>query len=449
MKKIIKVLKWTFLAIFLLIVGVFLVNYPKLNLISGYSAKSMSSSVFVAQRDLSYTDTHDNNIPLIKLADDKVDHNDKFASASVFGMMKRKAIYREGLGSVLVDNDYNPDTPYLKPHRNLKKVDLPYPYGRLKPRDTVFDEINYNDLKEVINDVFDNNAKEQNSKETRALVVLYKGHLIAEKYGNGFDKESRLLGWSMTKSLLSTMYGIIIKEKKLTLDTKAPIEEWKDDKRKEISIRNLLQMNSGLEWDEDYNTISDVTRMLFIEKDMTKSQINKELEHTPGTSWKYSSGTSNLLSGVLKKQFGSQQEYLNFPYQKFIDKIGMNSMILEADIEGNYISSSYAWATARDWAKFGLLYLNKGNWNGEQIFAPSWVDFVTTPAPESKNIYGGHFWLNAGGVMPDVPKDAFFANGFQGQRVIIIPSEEMVIVRLGLKDIDFNKMVSGVLKAIH
>lgn len=442
-----KIIKWTFLTLILIIIGVFLFNYSKLNLISGYSAKSMSSSIFVGKRDLAYTDTHDNNMPLVKLADDKVDHTNKFASATVFGMMERKAIYREGLGSVLVNDDYDPKTPYLKPNRYPKRNPLPYPYGQLPPKDTIFNEIDYLALKKTVDNVFDKG--EEQVKGTRAILVLYKGHIIAERYADNFTKESRLLGWSMAKSLLSTMYGVLEKEGKITLDTPAPILAWKEDGRKKISLRNLLQMNSGLAWEEDYGTISDVTKMLFLEKDMTISQIDKELKHEPGTFWKYSSGISNLLSGILRKQFDSHQNYLDFPYKRFIDKIGMHSMLLETDIEGNYVSSSYAWATARDWAKFGLLYLNKGNWNGEQIFNPSWIDFVTTPAPKSNKIYGGHFWLNAGGAMSDVPEDVFFANGFQGQRVLVLPSKQMVIVRLGLKNIDFNMLTSNILKAVN
>jgi len=442
-----KILKWTLLTLIVGVIGIFLYNYPKLNLISGYSAKNMSSSVFVANRSLSYTDSHDNNISLINLAEDEIDLEEKYASATVFGMMQRKAIYREGLGSVLVGDDYDNNTPYLKPNRNFNKIQVPYPYGNLTEKDTIFKEVDYTALNKVINSFFD--TGKENIKSTRAIIVLYKDHIIAEKYADGFDKNSRLLGWSMAKSILSTMYGVLEKEQKISLDSPVPVETWKNDDRKNISYRNLLQMNSGLEWEEDYSTISDVTKMLFLEEDMTQSQISKLQIHPPGTHWSYSSGTTNLLSGLLRNQFHSHQDYLDFPYKKVIDKIGMHSMILEADIKGNYVSSSYAWATARDWAKFGLLYLNNGNWNGEQIMNPSWVDFVNTPAPDSNQIYGGHFWLNAGGVMPNVPKDAFFPNGFQGQRIVIIPSQKMVVVRLGLKDIDFDSLTSGIINSIN
>jgi CubicO group peptidase (beta-lactamase class C family) len=191
-------------------------------------------------------------------------------------------------------------------------------------------------------------------------------------------------------------------------------------------------MNSGLEWEEDYTKISDVTKMLYLESDMTKSQIDKKLVGKPNETWNYSSGTTNLLTGIIRQKFKTHQDYLNFWYSDLIDKIGMHSMLVETDLAGNYIASSYGWATARDWAKFGLLYLNKGNWNGEQLISEDWVNYTTKSTNTSQGVYGAQFWLNAGGHLPDVPKDLFFADGYQGQRVFIIPSKELVVVRMGV-----------------
>ena len=134
-----------------------------------------------------------------------------------------------------------------------------------------------------------------------------------------------------------------------------------------------------------------------------------------------------------------------------IDKIGMHSMIIETDMKGKYVGSSYGWATTRDWAKFGLLYLNKGNWNGEQLFDASWVDYIRTPTKLSEGTYGAHFWLNAQGNYPDVPIDLYSANGYQGQYVFIIPSKDLVVVRTGLAEypeFDVNTFLSEVIKAI-
>src|SRR5690606_13729841 len=181
-----------------------------------------------------------------------------------------------------------------------------------------------------------------------------------------------------------------------------------------------------------YAQESDVTSMLFHSRDMGKVQLHKDLVAKPNKVWNYSSGTSNLLSLYLRKQFEEHQDYLNFWYTEFFDKLSMHSMTIEPDLGGTFVGSSYSWATARDWARFGLLYLQRGSWNGEQILNEDWVKYTSQPAQSSDGIYGAHFWLNAGGFYPDVPRDLYSANGFQGQHVFIIPSEELVVVRFGL-----------------
>lgn len=422
-------------------------NYPKLDLISGFSSKSVASCHFLDNRPLEVIEKGDNDIDLIDLASNTIEENEKFAEASVYGLKSRKAVYRKGLGAVLINEDYNPNEPYLVPRRN-SSIDkkTPFPYGDGEPTKPTLTNIDYNRLNNAIDYAFKPNT--EGKKCTRAVVVVYKDQIVGEKYASGFDKNSRLLGWSMTKSITSTLFGILQKQGKLNVNQPAPIQEWANDSRKNITIHNLLQMNSGLEWSENYDDISDVTKMLFQESDMTKSQINKPLVGKPNATWNYSSGTTNLLSGIIRSQFKNHQEYLDYWYSALIDKIGMHSMIVEADLKGNYIGSSYAWATARDWAKFGLLYLHNGNWNGEQLFDKTWAKYVATPTPTSDNQYGAQFWLNAGGAMPDCPRDIYYADGFQGQRVFVIPSHDMVIVRLGYDHIDMNELVKEVLASV-
>lgn len=421
-------------------------TYPKLDLISGFSSKSVASAHFLDNRPLDVIEKGDNDLDLIDLADNKIDEKTKSASASVYGLKNRKAIYREGLGAVLVNADYDETKPYLVPKRVKTNNNLSFPYGNNEPEKVVFDNIDYQKLNKAVEATFD--KKGEKAKCTRALLVVYKDKIIAEKYAEGFNKDSKLLGWSMTKSITSTYFGILQKQGKFDINKPAPVPEWQNDERKNITTNDLLHMNSGLEWEENYNTISDVTRMLFQEEDMTRSQLIKPLEFKPNTHWNYSSGTTNLLSGILRKQFKNHQDYLDFWYSALIDKIGMHSMLVEADMKGNYIGSSYAWATARDWSKFGLLYLHKGNWNGEQLFDESWANYVATPTNTSEGKYGAQFWLNAGGVMPDAPRDVFYADGFQGQRVFIIPSHDLVIVRLGTDRIDFNELLKEVIGSV-
>ena len=444
MKKIIKFLGIAVLA-FVIYYG--FTTYPKLDLISGFSAKSLASGHFIDNRSQEVIEKGDNDIPMIDLAKNKIDENGKFVTASVYGLKERKAICREGLGATLINGDFDVTKPYEVPKRTKLNTILPYPFGNLEPKDTVFANVDYHKLQKVIADAFD--KKGQKNKRTRSVVVIYKDKLIAEKYAEGFNKNSKILGWSMTKSITATYFGILQKQGKLDIMKPAPIEEWRNDERSKITINDLLHMNSGLEWEEDYTKISDVTKMLFQAEDMSCSQIEKPAAFKPNTHWNYSSGTTNLLSGILRKQFKTHQEYLDFWYSALIDKIGMNSMVVETDMAGNFVGSSYSWATTRDWAKFGLLYLHKGNWNGEQLFDESWSNYVATPTNTSSGIYGAQFWLNAGGDYPDVPKDMYRCSGYQGQMVYIIPSLDLVVVRMGLsEEFDFNGFLKDVIGSL-
>ncbi|HLP63238.1 serine hydrolase [Flavobacterium sp.] len=446
MKKFLKIF-----ALLLLIVVIYLriAIYPQLDLISGFSSKSVASGHFLDNRSLETIQQGDNDIDKVDWATNVIDDKGQFATATVYGLKERKAIYREGLGATLINDDFDVTKPYLVPKRTQLKNNLPFPYGNNEPTDSVFSNVDYKKLNSVVENAFD--AKGKKDKRTRSVIVIYKDKIIAEKYADGFDKNSRILGWSMTKSLTGTFFGILQKQGKIDIMKPAPIAEWKNDERSKITLNDLLHMNSGLEWEEDYSKISDVTKMLFIAEDMTTPQIDKPLVGKPNSTWNYSSGTTNLLSGILRKQFKTHQEYLDFWYSSLFDKIGMHSALVEVDMKGNFVGSSYGWATTRDWAKFGLLYLHKGNWNGEQIFDESWSKYVSTPTNTSNGQYGAQFWLNAGGKFPNAPKDMYYASGYQGQMVAIFPSHDLVIVRMGLKEdpeFDFNGLLSGVVSCL-
>ena len=445
MKKLFKFLAPAFLV---LIIYLVYINYP-LDLLSGFSAKSVASGHFIDNRSQGMIENGDNDFLPIKLASNKIDENGKFVTASVYGLKERKAIYREGLGATLINDDFDVSKPYEVPKRTKLSTNLPFPYGNIEPKDSLFANIDYAKLNAAVANAFD--AKDEKNKRTRSVIVIYKDKIIAEKYDSGFNKNSKILGWSMTKSITATYFGILQKQGKINIMNPAPITEWKNDERATITISDLLHMNSGLGWKEDYSKISDVTKMLFYDADMSTAQINKPLVGVTNATWCYSSGTTNLLSGILRKQFKTHQEYLDFWYSALIDKIGMNSMLIETDMAGNYVGSSYSWATARDWSKLGLLYLHKGNWNGEQLFNESWAKYVATPTNGSEGKYGAHFWLNAGGKFPDVPRNMFYLSGYQGQMVAIFPSQDLVIVRMGLKEdpeFDFNGLLSGIVGSL-
>jgi len=431
--------------LFLVLSVIILFNYKRLNIIAGFAAKISASSVFIAERDFYFTDTTDTNFTPVNVAKNTIDMDEKSVTSSVLGLLKRKAVYREGVGSVLVVDDKLP-TNVLVPKRNRIANDTVfYPYGSKMPKDTVFTSVNYKQITTAIDSLFAPKNK------TRAALVIHKNRIIVEHYAKGFNKHSLLLGWSMTKSITGSLFGVLEHQGKLNVNDRAPIAAWKNDDRSKITIHNLLQMNSGLEWTEEYDKISDVTKMLYLEEDMTQSQIQKPLAAEPNTRWLYSSGTSNVLSKIIRNQFNTHQEYLDFWYTGLIDKIGMHSMVVETDLAGNYIASSYSWATTRDWAKIGLLYLHNGNWNGEQIFDANWVKYATRPTPTSNGGYGASVWLNYGNQLPDVAENVYHFRGYQGQYVFVLPDQETVIVRLGLvKDPDMiNDFVSEVSKAIN
>lgn len=442
-----KVLKRILFVLLILVLGVALVNYPKLNIIAGYAAKNMASQTYIAERGPASVTENDNNVPLIKLAKTQVNEEDHSVAASVYGLMERKAICRDGLGCVLVNSTYEPPSRKWTPRRQKSQDTLPFPYGNKGKKDSVFAEVDYQKLEMALDNAFSLPEKQK----TRTVLVAYKDHIIAERYIKGFTPETPILGWSMTKSVWATLFGILAHEGKVLINSRAPVKSWEKDNRSKITLNHLLRMQSGLAWDEDYTTISDVTRMLFMETDMTRGQEIKHAIAAPGEVWNYSSGTTNLLSGILRDFLPKYQEYLDFPYQALIDKVGMNSMLIETDLDGNFVGSSYGWANTRDWAKFGLLYLHRGHWNGEQIFSEDWVDYVKKPTKHSNGTYGAHFWLNAEGKYPGVPKDLYSANGYQGQYVFIIPSKELVIVRTGLAeppDFDVDHFLKSIVDAI-
>lgn len=408
--------------------------YPKLKLITGFAAKNAASNYFIAHQSIEQTNKEDNANGLLKLATTQLTNATTVVS-SVFGLSPKKAIYMKGMGCVLLNSKQPIPTDFCIPQRNKIDIQKPYPFGHLPPISTKLPNVNYEQLQLITNQLF-SSTDPYGLENTRGFLVLYKGQIIAEKYQKGFDKNSIFQGWSITKSLMTTCFGVLEKE---GYDIHQPItgfKNWQLDDRKKITTHHLLQMEDGLEWEENYTKISDVTLMLFDDDDVTQRPLSKKIKHQPGTFFNYASGSSNILSALLRKQFKTQQDYINFPYKALFDKIGMHSLSIETDIHGNYINSSYSWATTRDWAKFGQFILQNGNWNGEQLLSKNWTNYIRTPNTSSKGEYGGHWWLNQGGFMKKTPKSIFYADGYQGQRIFVVPNKEMVIVRFGISNLE-------------
>jgi CubicO group peptidase (beta-lactamase class C family) len=413
----------------------------------------MASGIFVAGREPEMVKENDLDYSIVKYTRNVIDYKEKSVSTTLFGLAKQKAIYREALGCCLVDEV---NLGQLPPAFSRPKEPTVYSWKRSWPEgeqmsDTIFPEIDSTSLRLAVEAAFDESGTKE--KRTAAVVVAYKGKLVTEQYWKeqSITPDTKLWGWSMNKSILNAMVGVLVKQGKLSLNAQAPIEEWLKDKRREITVNDLMHMSSGLKWNEDYGDVSEATTMLYRERNCYQSAISAPYEKKPNTEWKYSSGTANILSGIIRNTLKNDQQYYEFPYKELFGKLGMTSMVMEADVNGYFVGSSYGYATARDWAKFGQLYLQNGVWKGDSILPKGWVAYSHTPAEAANGQYGAQFWLNRSKELPDVPEDMFACQGHRGQRVFIIPSRQLVVVRLGFEgnNFDFNQFLVGILKAFR
>ncbi len=329
-----------------------------LPIITGYSAKNLCSAVFVSGRTPEDVENMDLNFSFIKFVNNSVDFENKSVT-SRFLWGRSKAIYREGFGTTLL-RDIEEES--------LRKIRYPggtepgysqdtinWPLGDIIP-DTVTG-IDLKALGDITGKVINDNAYNGN---VFAFMVLHKGIPVAEAYKPGFDRHTRLLSWSMAKSFTNALVGILVRQGRVDIQKPAGIEEWKDDERKDITLNNLMQMQSGLEWNEDYGNRSDVTLMLHCESDMGRFAWEQEKEFPAGTTWYYSSGTTNIVSYLIRKELGNDSSYYTFADIELFNRIGMPDAVFEVDPSGTRVGSSYLYATARDYARFGLLYMNDG-----------------------------------------------------------------------------------------
>ena len=301
--------------------------------------------------------------------------------------------------------------------------------------------------------------------DTRALVVAHRGRLIAERYAPGFDQDSVMISWSMGKSITAALLGVLVGDGQFDLDDPAPILAWRQpgDPRGAITVRHLLQMSSGLTFsrlaqdDPQFFTHRNEHHHVYTEGiDAFAHAVRPVLEHPPGTVGRYRNSDPLALGKIIRETVEARgDDYFTFPQRALFDRIGMRDMVLERDPYGNLILTGYDHGTARDWARFGLLHLQDGVWKGERILPEGWVDAVSSAAPAwADGNYGGLFWLNRGGALPHVPADAFWAAGARGQRTFVIPSADLVVVRMGYTigdaplDENLDRVLSGILRAI-
>jgi CubicO group peptidase (beta-lactamase class C family) len=400
---------------------------------AGFAAKQICSGVFVSARSAEDVLAHEialNDPGILRFVRADVDAAARRVQASFLGVRRQEAVFRDGLGCTLTGGAMPVALapPASSPAPPLAVGVLPPPVAARLAR--------------AVDAAF---VEPQNGPRarTRAVVVLHDGRLVAERYAPGYGADTPLPGWSMAKSVLNALAGVLVREGRLALDDPVPVPAWRGagDPRGAITLRQLLQMESGLAFSENYaNPLDDVVWMLFASRDAAGYAAAKPLERPPGSAWAYSSGTSNIVSRVMREALGSDAEYAAFPRRALFAPLGMASAVMEPDAAGNYVASSYVFATARDWARFGQLYLDDGVAGGRRLLPEGWVAFSASPARHAPDAaFGAHFWLKvprefANGARSNegLPPGTFHAVGFEGQFVSVVPQRRLVVVRLGL-----------------
>jgi len=440
MKKLIKRVL-TFLLIALVIVITWFA-WPRLPIITAFAAKGMCSSVFLADKSPERVAAEDLSFFPISLAKCKIDYEEKSVTAKVLGLAKRKVVFREGLGAVIVldkpEEELMADS-FTIPDPGYSQDTIPWPKGDVLP-ETLPEGVDYEKLNTILDEAIDSPDAEP-FKKTLGVAVVYNNELIGENYLDGYNAWTKFHGWSMTKTVTGAMAGALVDEGRMDMDAPVNIPDWAGDDRKNITLDNIIHMSSGLEWVENYFTISSATVMLMQSDDMFTSVTSCQLEHEPGTYWNYSSGDANLLSGLLRTAIGDMNEYLGYAYTRLFHRIGMLNTTVETDASGLFVASSYSYGSTRDWARFGMLFLNKGIFESDTVLTTEWVEYMKSPVPASDGQYAGTFWLqepDPGNALVDVPDDIFFADGFLGQRVYVIPSRNLVVVRMGYSLSNFS-----------
>ena len=412
---------------------------------TGYAAHNACALASIAGREEINADLPPN--PLVPYL--VIDDEGASGQASIFGLLARqRAWYTEGVGCTLAPADpgWAAVTP-VDPGPN-PLLDVPAPTGTGSVSAS---------LARAFGDDLDDLERERLG--TRGVVVLHKGKLIAERYADGFTAKTPQLGWSMGKSVTNLLLGRLVQQGVVHPSDDDLRPEWADGRRA-ITIDQLSRMTSGLAWDETYDLGTPITRMLYLEPDMAAYVASLPSAHEPGSYQQYSSGSTNLLCKVLVERTSSVPGTA-LPRELF-GKLGLSSAVWEPDATGTPVCSSYLWATPRDWAVLGQLALQDGVWNGEQLLPPGWMKQSTTVEAVSQTEdpgYAAGWWANR---LPDgslvresLPADAYWASGHDGQRVYVVPSAELVVVRLGFSpdiesaDLRIDPLVAELIAALR
>lgn len=363
----------------------------------------------------------------------QVDHGRREARASLLGALPSRAVFRDALGCVLVHGEAV--IAGAKPGGMLHAVPLlpaiagpllVEPAGPAEPG-----------LKAALDAAFLDPGQAP-PKHTKAVVVMHDGRVVAERYAEGYRIDTPILGFSMTQAVTNALVGILVHERRLALDAPAPVAAWGDsaDPRRTITVEQLMRMDSGLALDETGSGFDPSSQMFYDEPDMAGYAQRAALVAAPGTRWSYSGASTHLLARIVRDRVGGTADTVQrFAFRELFDLLDMRSVTLEMDATGTPVGAHYMLASARDWARFGSLYLNDGVVGGRRILPEGWVQMST--APTLGTAYGAGWWTNRGTdpaalhrVKLGIPADAYFAWGNLGQCIAVIPSERLVIVRM-------------------
>jgi CubicO group peptidase (beta-lactamase class C family) len=414
---------------------------------TGMQALLTCNGIFVSNRTLDQLYEAELKMDLMPLAPTEkvtIDRERKAVSIPGNGAVMRAA-YREGLGCVVMGPEQTfadiDKLPILKlaplsgdPSNTL------WPDGDLVRAKPLPDYIDQKALDAAAEFAFDRKTHGHASQITMSLLVVHKGEIILERYAPGVDMTTKTRTWSTAKSIAATLIGIAVRDGKLALDAPLPFKDWgpgrgpvpDTDPRRKITLRNVLNMSSGLYPIDDVSVTGSMLSY-FGGASSVRGAVDRGLVREPGTTWDYENYDSLLGVYALKTVLGDAQTYREFPRRALFDQIGMRNTVVGMDRFGDYVLSSQVYTNARDLARLGLLYLNEGVWNGKPILPKSWIQFARTPAPATEDQgrqYGGQFWLAPDNRI-DLPQDAYSTAGSRGQFTIIIPSYDLVIVRRG------------------
>jgi CubicO group peptidase (beta-lactamase class C family) len=363
-----------------------------------------------------------------------VDRAGRQVIATWAGGFQSRAVYRDGFGCTILHGDEKKVAATGKfPGGEIGAVSEPHAEGLLKVQPPE------PKLEAALDRAF-TEPSQPPFRWVKAIVILHNGKLVAERYAPGYGADTPILGYSLAKSVTNALIGILVRQKKLSVEQRAPVPEWANpsDPRHAITIDQLLRMTSGLALEESDTGFDPVSRMLFLESDMAGYAEHARLQTVPGSKWEYTSGNTLILSRIIRDAVGGRaQDVVEFARKELFEPLGITTATIEFDATGTPVGSIYIFASARDWARLGALYLNDGVVHGRRILPEGWVNYSAAPTLDSD--YGAGFWTNRGShgdasarIQAGMPEDSFYGSGNLGQRIVIIPSAGLVIVRLGL-----------------